>query len=230
MVYQTYIPVNRSPRKRPVLLGTSLFLLLLLAAGCENTEQEIKAFTEKKIGVDEARTIETYFSQSGKTRAKLTAPVMFRYQDTLPRVEFPQALHVDFFNDSLKVESILDARYGRYLEGQKKMFLRDSVVVIQQFNQDTLRCQELWWDQNKEIFYTDKPVKITKKDGTVLPGQGLEASQDFRNIKIINPSQGILPVPESEFNGAVSSDSSQVSDSNLPKIRPFPAPDTSATE
>ncbi|HRQ51752.1 MAG TPA: LPS export ABC transporter periplasmic protein LptC, partial [Agriterribacter sp.] len=140
------------------------------------------------------------------------------------------ALHVDFYNDSLQVESILDALYGRYIEGQKKMYLKDSVVVIQQFNQDTLRCEELWWDQNKEIFYTDKPVKITKKDGTVLPGKGLEASQDFRDIKIINPSQGILPVPETEFTGGAPAADSTIAppDSSRPGSRPFRAPDSSA--
>ena len=203
-----------------------LCLMLFWMAGCENSEQEIKELTEKKIGVDEARMIETYFSQAGKMRAKLTAPLMYRYQDTLPRVEFPNTLHVDFYNDSMQVESILDALYGRYIEGQKKMYLKDSVVVIQKFNQDTLRCQELWWDQNKEIFYTDKPVKITKKDGTVLPGKGLEASQDFRNIKIISPSQGILPVLETEFSGTPGTDSSVVADSSFPKTRAFPVIDS----
>lgn len=203
-----------------------LCILLFFLAGCENSEQEIRELTQKKIGVDEARTIETYFSQAGKMRAKLTAPLMYRYQDTLPRVEFPNALHVDFYNDSLQVESVLDALYGRYIEGQKKMYLKDSVVVIQKFNQDTLRCQELWWDQNKEIFYTDKPVKITKKDGTILPGKGLEASQDFRNIKIINPSQGILPVPESEFTGVAAGDSTVVRDSTFVRDSIRPVADT----
>lgn len=228
MVYQTHLSIGRYYRIKRLFLYACYCIVSVLALGCENSEQEIKAFTEKKIGIDEATMIETYFSQAGKMRAKLTAPVMLRYQDTLPRVEFPNALHVDFFNDSLKVESLLDAKYGRYLEGQKKMYLRDSIVVIQRFNQDTLRCRELWWDQNKEIFYTDKPVKITKKDGTVLPGQGLEASQDFRNIKIINPSQGILPVPESGFNSFASTDSSATTDSTPPRPRPFFRNDTSA--
>lgn len=216
MVYQTHIPIMRiATGRKNFYIWICLCLPLLFLPGCENSEQEIRELTQKKIGVDEARTIETYFSQAGKMRAKLTAPLMYRYQDTLPRVEFPKSLHVDFYNDSLEVESVLDALYGRYIEGQKKMYLKDSVVVIQKFNQDTLRCQELWWDQNKEIFYTDKPVKITKKDGTVLPGQGLEASQDFRNIKIINPSQGILPVPESEFTGVATGDSTVVPDSTF---------------
>ena len=32
-------------------------LMLFLLAGCENSEQEIKELTEKKIGVDEARRV-----------------------------------------------------------------------------------------------------------------------------------------------------------------------------
>ncbi|HTN05649.1 LPS export ABC transporter periplasmic protein LptC [Agriterribacter sp.] len=219
----------RTGGRKQFFTCASLYVILFCLAGCENSEQEIRELTEKKIGVDEARTIETYFSQAGKMQAKLTAPLMYRYQDTLPRVEFPNALHVDFYDDSLQVESVLDALYGRYIEGQKKMYLRDSVVVIQKFNQDTLRCQELWWDQNKEIFYTDKPIRVTKKDGTVLPGQGLEASQDFRNIKIINPSQGILPVPEGEFSGAPVQDSSATRDSGFSRNRPFPPIDSSAS-
>lgn len=227
MVYQTFIPIIKAGIKSlKYFTRTAFCIICLWVAGCENSEQEIKEFTEKKTGVDEARMIETYFSQSGKMKAKLTSPLMFRYQDTLPRVEFPNTLHVDFYNDSLQVESILDALYGRYLEGQKKMFLKDSVVVIQQFNQDTLRCNELWWDQNKEIFYTDKPVKITKKDGTVLPGNGLEASQDFRDIKIINPSQGILPVPQSEFSDSPVQNSSVIQDSSQPKDKPYPVIDS----
>lgn len=216
MVHQAHIPIARMKTGLKSFLGVAFCTLFVWCfTGCENSEQEIRELTEKKMGVDEARMIETYFSQAGKMRAKLTAPLMLRYQDTLPRVEFPQSMHVDFYNDSVRVESVLDALYGRYLEGQRKMYLKDSIVVIQQFNEDTLRCEELWWDQNKEIFYTDKPVKITKKDGTVLPGKGLEATQDFRKIKIINPSEGILPVAENEFTPTTDSivapaDSSQL--------------------
>jgi len=175
-----------------------VFLLVALSA-CENNEAELQERIKKKPSVDEARDIETYFSQAGNVKAKLTSALMYRYQDTLPRIEFPERLHVDFYNDSLEMESVLDAKYGRYIEGQNKMFLRDSVVVIQKFKQDTLRCEELWWDQNKQKFYTDKPVRITKMDGTVLPGEGLEASQDFKSFKIVKPANALLPIGENPF-------------------------------
>lgn len=201
-----------------------LFLLLfatLLASACENSEADLKERSRKKMGVDEATNIESLFSQAGQIKAKLTAPLMYRYQDTLPRIEFPDNLHVDFYNDSSVVESILDAKYGRYIEGQNKMYLRDSVVVIQKFNRDTLRCEELWWDQNKQKFYSNKPVKISKSDGTIIPAQGLEASQDFRDIEILDPADGRFTFIESEF-AAVTGD-------NGSSIAPPSTPDSTST-
>lgn len=194
-----------------------LFLILvhLLITGCENDEKVLQERVKKKIGVDEAKNVELLYSQAGKVKSKLTAPVMYRYQDTLPRVEFPNSMHIDFYNDSMQIESIVDAKYGKYIEGQNKAFLRDSVVAIQKFTQDTVRCKELWWDQNKQLFFTDKPALITKKDGTILPAKkGFSATQDFKTITLLEPTDGSLPVPESEFSGITNTqDSTAAKDS-----------------
>ncbi len=49
--------------------------------------------------------------------------------------------------------------YARYREYERKVFLKDSVVVINILKGDTLKTDELWWDQDKEEFYTDRPVR-----------------------------------------------------------------------
>jgi LPS export ABC transporter protein LptC len=85
---------------------------------------------------------------------------------------------VDFYNDSLKIESKLDAHYGKYRELEQKVFLKDSVVVRNILKGDTLHCDELWWDKNTQKFYTDKKVRINTKDKIIF-GTGLEAGQDF---------------------------------------------------
>ena len=103
-----------------------------------------------------------------------------------PYIEFPKTLHVDFYNDSLIVESQLDARYGKWRETENKLLLRDSVVVkniIKGRHAD--HCRELWWDQKTEKFYTDKPVHILKKGGTDIHGIGFEAPQDFNSYTIL---------------------------------------------
>lgn len=172
-------------------------------SACVNDENTVREFFLRKLGVDEARNIESYFSQEGKMKARLRSPVMYRYQDTVPRVEFPKSLHVDFFNDTLMIESQLDARYGRYLETQNKVFLKDSVRVFNTLG-DTLHCEELWWDQQQRKFHTDKPVRIYKKD-MILVGVGLSAPQDFSTVEIYNLSNSIIRVTDSQLSGDSSS-------------------------
>jgi LPS export ABC transporter protein LptC len=116
---------------------------------------------------------------------------MLRHQVDSPYVEFPRTLHVDFFNDSVKVESTLDAHYARYRDYENKVFLKDSVVVINTLKGDTLKTNELWWDQNTEEFYTDKPVRIYQRDKTIY-GTGLRAAQDFSSYDIFRITGTVL--------------------------------------
>jgi LPS export ABC transporter protein LptC len=165
---------------------------------CENDIRDIKKLTDKKTAVEEARSIQSYLSQDGKVKAKLTAPFMLRYVTDSSYVEFPNTLHVDFYNDTMAVESQLDALYGKYREWEKKVYLRDSVVVINKMTGDTLRSPELWWDQRTEKIYTDKPVRIHTRDKVIFGEYGLVASQDFSEY-VINQARGTLNVPKDSF-------------------------------
>jgi LPS export ABC transporter protein LptC len=189
--------------------------------GCANDEKKIEEFFSKKLGVDEATEVETYYSQGGKMKARLLSPQMYRYHDTVPRVIFPNSLHVDFFDDSLKIESQLDALYGRYLESQNKVFLKDSVIVFNNVG-DTLHCEELWWDQQQQKFYTDKAVRIYKKD-MILVGVGLSAPQDFKTVEIYNLSNSIIRVSDSQFDR----DTTSIKDTTSKRIT-TPLRDTSS--
>jgi hypothetical protein len=95
-------------------------------------------------------------------------------------MEFPKSLHVDFYDDSIKIESTLDALYAKYMQNDKKIFLRDSVMVVNLQTGDTLKSRELWWDQNKEEFFTDKPAELRQRNGNILYHRnGLRAAQDL---------------------------------------------------
>jgi LPS export ABC transporter protein LptC len=158
---------------------------------CENDPKVINALTKEVNEVEEARQIESFISQEGKMKARLTAPVMIRMtpqrsSDT-PYVEFPKSLHVDFYNDSLVKETRLDSKYGKYYETYNKVYLRDSVVVIT-LKGDTLKSPDLWWDQNRGIFYTDKYAEYRSKDQQVQGHRGLQATQDLKTVTFIEPT------------------------------------------
>jgi|GWRWMinimDraft_2_1066010.scaffolds.fasta_scaffold08432_1 LPS export ABC transporter protein LptC len=179
-------------------LSAALVSGCFFLTSCENDPQVIKDWTEKKVIVEKARDVESYLSQGGEMRAKLLSPLMYRYQTDTVYTEFPNTLHVDFYDDSVRVESWLTANYGKYYENLNKVYLRDSVVVINTEG-DTLRCPELWWDQNLKKFYTDKPSRIDGKDKHIYCRDGIEGPQDLKVLTCHYPTgpfqvkEGSLP-------------------------------------
>ena len=175
-----------------------LFTGCFFLTACENDPGKIPNLSQKKTAVEEARNIETFMSQDAKIKARLTAPYMLRYLADSPYVEFPRTLHVDFYNDTMAIESQVDARYGKYREWEKKVYLRDSVVVMNKLKGDTLRTDELWWNQETEKFYTDKPVRIHTKDKVFYGANGMEAAQNF-DWWVLNQGSGRVTVPKDSF-------------------------------
>jgi LPS export ABC transporter protein LptC len=177
----------------------ALFTGCFFVWSCENNIGDVQNINKKAIGIEEAKNIESFLSQEGKVKAKLTAPVMLRYLLDTPKVVFPKTLKVLFYDDSTKVESNLFSKYGHYIENENKVYLRDSVVVHNKSG-DTLICHELYWDQVKSIFYTEKNVIIKKPDQKVY-GSGLIADQSFKWFTIKHPHNSFLKIPDSSFIG-----------------------------
>jgi LPS export ABC transporter protein LptC len=182
----------------------NLFVAVFLVSGCafisacENDPKMIDDWSKKKEMVEVGKNIEAYLSQENKVKAKLTAPLMMRHEADTLYYEFPKTLHVDFYDDSTKIESWVDSKHGKYFENLNKVYLWDSVVVIN-VKGDTLKSPDLWWDQNTKLFYTDKYAQYLRKDKQIYPGKGLEATQDFRRITFKEPT-GIVHVSDSSFS------------------------------
>lgn len=185
------IIINRRLYFHGTLLTALLSMTLLLGA-CDNKVRQQPVTGVRKPVAEEGEKIESFLSEGAKVKGKLTSPYMLRYNkaDT-PYSEFPRSLHVDFYTDSLQIESQMDAKYGKYLPNQNKVFLRDSVRVKNILKGDTLHCKSLWWDQQTQKFTTDDSVAIYTKD-KILFGYGMEADQNFRWYTITHFKGSIL--------------------------------------
>lgn len=185
------LSVNSIP-ELPYRLFAALLIIGLFFSSCQNKAKDNGVTLPRQQVPEEGKDIISYMSDSGKVKGKLTAPYMLRFQKSdSPYAEFPRSLHVDFYNASKVVESQLDALYGKYLQGQNKVFLRDSVIVKNVLKGDTVHCKELWWDQQTQRFYTDKPVRINTKD-KILFGNGMEADQNFKWYHITHLTGTVL--------------------------------------
>lgn len=164
---------------------------------CENDAKRVKELTERVVLKEQATKVESYLSQGGVMKARLRAPLMNRVLGDTVYIEFPNTLHVDFFNDSTKIETRLDSRYAKYFENYGKVYLRDSVEVVTEKG-DTLRSPDLWWDQNSKMFYTDKYAVYHGMGKSIYGHKGLMATQDLSSV-IFNAPTGTVLTSSSGF-------------------------------
>jgi len=184
--------INVNMIKSQLFKNTKLAVAIISSCffmqACENNVNEVQALSAKLGGIDIGKEVSIYMSTDGKMTAKLMAPLMRKYLvDSGKMVEFPNTFKVDFYKDSIHIESKLSANYANYKEAENKVFLKDNVVVFNIMG-DTLWCKEMIWDQMTNKFTTDKEV-IVKQHNPISKtyGMGFEANQNLTDIKIFKP-------------------------------------------
>lgn len=173
-------------------------LLVFSISACKNDPKEIDELVGKQsIQEDKADEVTIIYSEHGQSRIRMFATEFIRNDIAKPPyVDMRKGLKVEFFDDSMNVESTLTAIYARWYEGKGNVLIRDSVVVVNKKG-ETLRTEELIWNQNVRKFYTEKFVRINTPD-QVMYGDGLEANEDFSWYRIKNP-KGTVRVNKEEM-------------------------------
>lgn len=179
-------------------LLTLFSVLILTISSCRNEMEDINALVAKTVmQEDVAHDVTILYSEDGHVKARLSSKEFVRNEQSRPPyTDMKKGLKVEFFNDSLQIESTLTAKYARYYEQQGNVLIRDSVVVINKKG-DMLKTEELIWNQEIQQFYTEKPVAITTATQTMW-GDGLEANQDFSWYRIRN-LRGVMMVEKDKI-------------------------------
>jgi LPS export ABC transporter protein LptC len=177
-------------KKTPIAFIASIMVLVFFCAAslssCKNSKSDIDKLFAKKLGVDTVLKLESYMSQNGKMKAKLLSNIMVRYQysaNSEPKMEFPDSIYVEFYNDTLGVETKVTANYAEYMETQQKIYLRDSVKIVNLKKGDTIYCMDMIWDQNKQTFTSEKAMRWISPSQNIR-GTGFSAKQDLSQFNI----------------------------------------------
>ncbi|MCX6203850.1 MAG: LPS export ABC transporter periplasmic protein LptC [Bacteroidetes bacterium] len=183
-------PLYKTYRLAVALVSSCFFMI-----ACENNVNEVQALSSRLGGVDIGKDVTIYISTGGKMSAKLMAPLMKKYLlDSGKMIEFPNTIKVDFYKDSLHIESKLTANYANYKEAENKIFLKDNVIIYNVLG-DTLWCKEMIWDQNTSKFITDQDVVVKQHNPIAkIYGKGLEANQNLTDIHIFKPQSNSFAI------------------------------------
>ncbi|WP_276359613.1 LPS export ABC transporter periplasmic protein LptC [Daejeonella sp. H1SJ63] len=162
-----------------MLIGTILF------SACENDLKKVEQISAKKliVPVDKSTGVEIIYSDSAKVRAKLITPELLNFKTEKPYIEMKKGITVIFYDENQQETSRLRADYAIRRERENIVELKRNVVASNTKG-ETFRSDELYWDENKRRFYSNKLVSITSSDN-VLYGTSFWANEDFSYYEIV---------------------------------------------
>ncbi|MCF1190864.1 LPS export ABC transporter periplasmic protein LptC [Mangrovimonas sp. AS39] len=153
----------------------------------------------KKLGVSEnepigvAENINLKYTDSGRVTANLKSPKMLDYSNrSFSYMEFPETVDLDLF-DEKNQKSNIKADYGIYYQSTGLIDLRGHVVISTASN-DTLFAEQLYYDDEREWLFTNKPVTF-RQGQSIINGKGFDSDSKFKKALVLE-IDGILPVED----------------------------------
>ena len=173
--------------------STLLIVCLFLLTACVNDPADVARLEEALDDeVEVATGVQVLWSDSARVRLILEAPTMHNYLSPAnARQEFPEGVVAYFLDENQDTSSTLTAKQGTYLRRNNVITVRDS-VVWESADQQRLETEELNWDENRELIYTNKFVVLTQPD-YIITGYGLESDPSFTNARVLQVD-GRIPV------------------------------------
>jgi len=180
-----------------LFLASGFWFLCFVCSSCKDELHKSGLITSKaNVNIEKGKGVEINYSERGMVRIKAIAPTATRFNAAQPYFEFSDGIKLLFFNAINDTESTLTAKYATAVENSHEMTARDSVVVINKKG-EILNTDELIWDENKKIIYSNSFVKITTAD-EIIYGNGMTANQNFTDYVIKNIT-GTIKVKSGEL-------------------------------
>ena len=167
-----------------------LLPLFFIMAGCAD-QNDLSQMKEYEGPSYELTDVETLYSEGADENTafvsfKLVASRQQVYEDN--NLVFPEGIYIENFKEDGSIAFTLKANKGSY-DNEEKTYKAEGNVVLRDLKQDQqLNTEELYWvpGPGDEAIYTDKFVTV-KTNNEIIYGEGLRASQNFENYKILKP-------------------------------------------
>jgi len=159
-------------------------LIILFLTACSNSLEDIERIKiNEEANVESAKDVDILYSDSAVVRMRIKSPLMQNKQDKdNPTRIFPKGVWVDFFDKSKAPTSHLTAKYAEYSEKNKIMTLRDS-IVINNYKNEKLETEELFWNERDGKIYSKKFVRVTTPS-EIIHGYGFTSNMEFTEWEI----------------------------------------------
>ena len=167
-----------------LIVGATCAILgafLMCGCGGKIKPSVLPGLDSKTMPQQESWNSTIILSDSGRLQARILAGYIQKYdgpQDT----QMSDGVIVHFFNDSGKQTSVMTAKRGRVNE-QTYNIEADGDVLVVSDDSTKLRSERLFWDNKRQLIYTEEYVYVTSPKEKVQ-GRGFESDQRLHNYRI----------------------------------------------
>ena len=154
---------------------------------CKNNFKEVQ-----KVGLlsseplTVAENIHTKYTDSGSLKSVLKSRKMLNYSNRdFAYYEFPEGVDLVLYDDDNNQSHVI-ADYAIVYEETDLIDLRGN-VVLDTHNRDTLFADQLFYDQEREWLFTNRPVKFRTKD-QLIDGHGFDSDRNFTKARVLEVS------------------------------------------
>lgn len=174
----------------------SILALFIFAQSCVVDEADLSRYLGSKVdNVEEARDIDVVYTDSSHIVFTLKSPLSRRiFERHSVKEVFPEGIEVAFYDKSRQPRSWLTADYAirdqsnRIITVQKNVLLRND-------KGERLDGPELIWDEKAKEIYTDRFVRITRADGSIVYSYGFKSNERFSRYEL-NAVSGDMSLKE----------------------------------
>lgn len=171
-----------------------VFTITMLLS-CSNDIKEVDKYTKRDTTSGQfGKDLVMLHSDSLVVRYKIKAKEYSEIvNDGISTSEFPKGMFVEMFDNTGKFDSSIKSQYAK-LDPKTKIWTVKYGVEIITSEGYKVNTELLFWDQKKKIVYSDKYVRITNVDGTVIEGvNGFHSDEKLKDI-IVNEVSGDLVI------------------------------------
>ncbi|OOQ58545.1 LPS export ABC transporter periplasmic protein LptC [Mucilaginibacter pedocola] len=174
-------------------LITALFAVMLFSA-CENDINKIQeiAAADATKPIQRTTDLDVIFSDSALVKFRLRSPLFIEYQVKEPYSTMPKGVKITSLDKDAKENGNIVSDSACMRNNNKLIEFYKNVVATN--SEGTVyKSEELIWDQNKKIYYSNKPVEMTKVGGDIMRGTSF-TSDDKLQHPIFQNSTAVIHV------------------------------------
>jgi LPS export ABC transporter protein LptC len=168
--------------KNKILFNTIFLAVIAILSACESNFKDVQKINVSNFApIGEADTVNLKYTDSGKIKAILVSPKMLDFGNaSFPYTEFPKGIDVTLYDNNAK-KSFVSSDYAITYKGTDIIDLQGNVKITSEDGK-ILETTQLYYDQKREWFFTEKKCKLTLGPGNEFYTKGFDASRDFKDI------------------------------------------------